>query len=51
MTTGKSPPDDESITLGPEEALEREYAKSIALKVECLKLRNRVEALDLENAR
>ena len=47
----KKPPDDEGITLGPEEALEREIAKSKALKVERLELRNRVEALDQETAR
>ena len=47
----KKPSDYEGITLDPEEALEREIAKSKALKVERLELRNRVEALDQENAR
>ena len=47
---GKRPSDHEGITLGPEEALEREIAKPKALKVERLKIRNRVDALDQENA-
>ncbi len=40
------PPGDDGITLGPEEALEREIAKSKALKVERLQLRNRIEVLE-----
>jgi len=47
----KKPSDYEGITLGLEEALEREVAKSKALKVERPKPRNRVEALDQEIAR
>lgn len=44
------PPEDEGITLGPEEALDREIAKSKSLKVERLKLRNRIETLEQEKS-
>ena len=39
------------LTLGPEERLEREIAKSKALKVERLQLRDRIARLEEENAR
>lgn len=42
------PPESEGITRGPEEALEREIAKSKALKVERLRLRDQVEKLQKE---
>lgn len=42
-------PEDDGITLGPEEALEREIAKSKALKVERLQLRDQVERLTSQN--
>ena len=41
--------EEDGITLGPEEALEREIAKSKALKVERLQLRDQVEQLTLQN--
>ena len=42
-------PEEDGITLGPEEALEREIAKSKTLKVERLQLRNQVEQLTSKN--
>jgi len=42
-------PEDDGITLGPEEALEREIAKSKGLKVERLQLRDQVDRLSAEN--
>ena len=42
-------PEEEGTTLGPEEALEREIAKSKALKVERLQLKDRVERLTIQN--
>ncbi len=42
-------PEDDGITLGPEEALEREIAKSKTLKVERLQLRDQVERLTSQN--
>jgi len=42
-------PEDDGITLGPEEALEREITKSKGLKVERLQLRDQVERLTAEN--
>ncbi len=47
----KEPADDDGVTLGPEEALAREISRSKALKVERLKLRDRVEKLEGEVAR
>jgi hypothetical protein len=41
--------EDDGITLGPEAALEREIAKSKALKVERLQLRDQVERLSAQN--
>ena len=43
-------PEDEGLTLGPEDALEREIVRSKALKVERLQLRYRVEKLAREVA-
>ena len=42
-------PEDDGITLGPEEALAREIAKSKALKVERLQLKDQVERLTTHN--
>jgi hypothetical protein len=41
--------EDDGITLGPEEALAREIAKSKALKVERLQLKDQVERLTAHN--
>ena len=41
-------PESDGLTLGPEDALEREIARSKALKVERLQLRDRVEKLESE---
>jgi hypothetical protein len=41
--------EDDGITLGPEAALEREIAKSKAMKVERLQLRDQVERLNAQN--
>ncbi len=41
--------EDDGITLGPEEALAREIAKSKALKVERLQLKDQVERLTAQN--
>ena len=40
--------EDDGVTLGPEEALQREIQKSKSLKVDKLQLRNEVEKLRLE---
>ncbi len=45
------PADDDGVTLGPEEALAKEIARSKALKVERLQLRDRVEKLEADVAR
>ncbi|MDH5761664.1 MAG: hypothetical protein OEZ51_01670 [Nitrospinota bacterium] len=42
-------PEDDGITLGPEEALAREIARSKALKVERLRLKDQVEKLTAQN--
>ncbi len=42
-------PENDGITLGPEEALAREIAKSKALKVERLRLQDQVEQLTARN--
>ncbi len=42
-------PENDGLTLGPEEALEREIAKSKALKVERLRLKDQVERLTTDN--
>jgi len=41
--------EDDGLTLGPEEALGREIAKSKALKVERLQLKDQVERLTAQN--
>lgn len=46
----QEPFDDDAVTLGPEEALRREIERSKALKVDRLKLRDRIETLEKENA-
>ena len=43
-------PEDDGLTLGPEDALEREIARAKALKVERLQLRDRVDKLEREVA-
>ena len=45
----KEPYEDDSITLGPEEALRREIEKTKALKVERLQLKDTIEKLRAEN--
>lgn len=42
-------PENDGITLGPEEMLAREIAKSKALKVERLQLKDQVERLTAQN--
>lgn len=42
-------PEDDGLTLGPEEALAREIAKSKALKVERLRLKDQVDQLTARN--
>ncbi|PIR00260.1 MAG: hypothetical protein COV66_07175 [Nitrospinae bacterium CG11_big_fil_rev_8_21_14_0_20_45_15] len=42
-------PEDDGLTLGPEEALFREIQKSKSLKVERLKLRDDIEKLQAKN--
>ena len=46
----KEPYEDDSVTLGPEEALHREIEKTKALKVERLQLKDTIEKLRAENA-
>ena len=41
--------EEDGITLGPEQALEREISKSKALKVERLQLRDQVDRLTVQN--
>ena len=45
----KEPYEDDSVTLGPEEALRREIEKTKALKVERLQLKDTIEKLRAEN--
>ena len=44
----EDPYEEDGITLGPEEALQREIQKSKSLKVDKLQLRNEVEKLQIE---
>jgi hypothetical protein len=44
----EEPYEEDGITLGPEEALQREIQKSKSLKVDKLQLRNEVEKLQIE---
>lgn len=46
----EDPPDDGGLTLGPEEALQREIEKSKTLKVDRLRLRDEIENLKTEKA-
>ena len=46
----EEPYEDDSVTLGPEEALRREIEKTKALKVERLQLKDTIEKLRAENA-
>ena len=46
----KEPCEDDSVTLGPEEALRREIEKTKTLKVERLQLKDTIEKLRAENA-
>jgi predicted nuclease with TOPRIM domain len=46
----KDPYEESGVTLGPEEALRREIEKSKSLKVERLKLKDKIEKLRAENA-
>lgn len=46
----EDPPDDDGLTLGPEEALQREVEKSKALKVDRLRLRGEIEKFKTEKA-
>ncbi len=48
--TWNDPMDDDGVTLGPEEALKREIEKSKRLKVERLKLKDKIETLAAQNA-
>ena len=45
----KEPYEDDSVTLGPEEALRREIEKTKTLKVERLQLKDTIEKLRAEN--
>ncbi len=47
----QDPFEEEGITLGPEERLQREIERSKALKVERLRLKDEVEKLRTQNAR
>lgn len=44
----KEPPEEDGLTLGPEEALQREIEKSKTLKVDRLRLRDEIEKLKAE---
>ena len=44
----EEPLEEDGLTLGPEEALQREIEKSIALKVDRLRLRDEIEKLKAE---
>ena len=44
----EEPPEEDGLTLGPEEALQREIEKSKALKVDRLRLRDEIEKLKAE---
>ncbi|NIQ01761.1 MAG: hypothetical protein GWM98_16345, partial [Nitrospinaceae bacterium] len=46
----QDPFEEEGITLGPEERLQREIERSKALKVERLRLKDEVEKLRTQNA-
>ena len=44
----EEPPEEDGLTLGPEEALQREIEKSKTLKVDRLRLRDEIEKLKAE---
>ena len=44
----EEPPEEDGLTLGPEEALQREIEKSKAVKVDRLRLRDEIEKLKAE---
>ena len=44
----EDPPEEDGLTLGPEETLQREIEKSKTLKVDRLRLRDEVEKLKVE---
>ena len=44
----EEPPEEDGLTLGPEEALQREIKKSKTLKVDRLRLRDEIEKLKAE---
>ena len=46
----EEPPEEDGLTLGPEEALQREIKKSKTLKVDRLRLRDEIEKLKAETA-
>lgn len=46
----EEPKEDDGLTLGPEEALQREIEKSKTLKVDRLRLRDEIEKLKTEKA-
>lgn len=46
----EEPKEDDGLTLGPEEALQREIEKSKILKVDRLRLRDEIEKLKTEKA-
>ncbi len=46
----EEPPEEDGLTLGPEEALQREIEKSKALKVDRLRLRDEIEKLKAEKS-
>ena len=46
----EEPLEEDGLTLGPEEALQREIEKSKALKVDRLRLRDEIEKLKAETA-
>jgi hypothetical protein len=46
----EEPPEEDGLTLGPEEALQREIEKSKTLKVDRLRLRDEIEKLKAETA-
>ncbi len=45
----EEPKEEDGLTLGPEEALQREIQKSKTLKVDRLRLRDEIEKLKAEN--
>ncbi|MBT5868801.1 MAG: hypothetical protein HOH38_08180 [Nitrospinaceae bacterium] len=50
MSDWDEPLEEDGLTLGPEEALQREIEKSKSLKVDRLRLRDEIEKLKFEKA-